>query len=88
MEIYRLKHKVTGLYFNPRRKSLSEVGKLYSTNSNYLNYYSGLDYVEVKISKKKSVSILESHGYQPDFFMGQTFLYRIPKSEFEREYLK
>lgn len=40
--LYRVKHKPTGLYYQPGYNNLSERGKIYTSPSNIITYSQGL----------------------------------------------
>lgn len=84
---YRIKHKITGLYYKPGKPHLSKVGKVYSTSNNGLNYLRG-DYIYIVSTKKTLTRILVALGYELKWVQyGNEFCFEIPKSEFEIEYL-
>lgn len=84
---YRVKHKATGLYFKPGKPNLSKVGKVYGTNNNVLKYY-GWDYILVISTKKPLTKKLEDLGYETKWIYSSEVCFKIPKSEFELEYLR
>lgn len=84
---YRIKHKATGLYYKPGRPSLSKVGKVYGTGNNGLNYMKNLDYLEIISSKRPMIKKLEDLGYETRWIFGNQICFKVPKSDFEIEYL-
>lgn len=89
---YRIKHKASGLYYQPSRNhcNLSKNGKVYITNSSPLLANYGYDYISISVRKGTKVhDILEKtmplKGV--DEFYWQAVYYRVPKSEFVKEEL-
>ena len=87
---YRIKHKPTGLYFQPSHDgtNLSTQGKVYMNKINPLSMNRGQDYIYVGVREgtrvfKKFHTLLglEEKGCYHQHGM------RIPKSEFEQEFL-
>lgn len=90
MEPYRIKHKATGLYYKPGKPNLSKIGKVYITNNSILNYLK-LDYIYIvsdNISLTRKLNKLDCEGawIQPKSHSTDV-CFKIPKSEFEKEYL-
>lgn len=86
MTPYKIKHKATGLYYKPGKPHLSKVGKVYGTGNNGLNYLS-LDYMCIVSTKRALTRNLEDLGYETKWIYGNEICFKIPKSEFEIEYL-
>ncbi len=89
MKPYRLKHKPSGLYYQPSKggNNLSTKGKVYLTNVNGLSSQRDPMYISVmkdSIAHKKTKDILpwEKSGYK----YGQLTC-KVPHSDFEMEYL-
>lgn len=89
---YRIKHKASGLYYQPARNhsNLGKNGKVYMTNNSPLLANDGYDYIFISAGKGTKVhDILEKlmplKGVEE--FFGQAVCYRVPKSEFEKEEL-
>ena len=89
---YRIKHKASGLYYQPasNHSNLSKNGKVYMTNNSPLLINDGYDYVSISVRKGTNVhNILEKlmplKGVEE--FFGKAVYYRVPKSEFEKEEL-
>lgn len=85
MKPYRVKHKASGLYYQPtvNGNNLSKTGKVYFTKNNVLN---GTDPF-VYISLNEQGRIYKEYG---KFFPTLKPLYmtcRVPKTEFEKEEL-
>lgn len=87
MKPYRIKHKASGLYYQPtcNGNNLSKTGKVYLTKNNVLN---GTD-TFVYISLNKEGKIYKEYG---KFFptLSPYHLYmtgRVPKTEFEKKQL-
>lgn len=87
MKPYRIKHKASGLYYQPTSNgnTLSKTGKVYLTKNNVLN---GTD-AFVYISLNEQGKLYKEYG---KFFptLSPYHLYmtgRIPKIEFEKEEL-
>lgn len=84
---YRIKHKATGLYYKPGKPHLSKVGKVYSTGNNGLNC-SCLDFMYITSTKRPLTRKLEDLGYEVKYIQySSDVCFKIPKSEFEIEYL-
>lgn len=82
MKPYRIKHKASGLYYQPtvNGSNLSKTGKVYLTKNNALN---GTDPF-VWISLNERGRIYKEYGkffptLKPDLYMTG----RVPKTEFE-----
>lgn len=89
---YRIKHKASGLYYQPSRNhsNLSKIGKVYMTNNSPLLINNGYDYISVSVRKGTKVhNNLEKEMPLKgvDEFFGMAVYYRVPKSEFEKEEL-
>lgn len=89
---YRIKHKASGLYYQPTRNhcNLGKNGKVYMANNSPLLANYGYDYISISVRKGTKVhNILEKEmplkGVE-DFY-GKAVYYRVPKSEFEKEEL-
>ena len=87
MNPYRIKHTPTGLYYKPN-SGLTKGGKVYTTQSNVLTYFSG-DTVSITldVQKKQFKKFLEY--FTPLLYMGshRSCTYSIPKTDFEIEYI-
>ena len=89
---YRIKHKASGLYYQPaiNHSNLSKKGKVYMTNNTLLMINNSYDYIAISVRKGTKVhDILEKEmplkGVEE--FFGKAVYYRVPKSEFEKEEL-
>lgn len=89
---YRIKHKASGLYYQPasNHSNLSKNGKVYMTNNSLLTLNNSYDYISISVRKGTKIhDILEKlmplKGVEE--FFGQAVLYHVPKSEFEKEIL-
>lgn len=89
---YRIKHKASGLYYQPARNhsNLSKTGKVYMTNNSPLMLNDSYDYIAISVRKGTKVhNILEKlmplKGVKRSY--GAEVCYRVPKSEFEKEEL-
>lgn len=89
---YRIKHKASGLYYQPSRNhsNLSKNGKVYITNISLLTSNNGYDYIPISVKKGTKIhNILEKSmplkGIEG--FYGTSVCYKVPKSEFEKEEL-
>lgn len=87
MKPYRIKHKASGLYYQPTSNgnSLSKRGKVYLTKNNVLN---GTD-TFVFISFNERGRLYKKYGeffptLKPDHV---SLIGRVPKKEFEKEEL-
>lgn len=91
MTPYRIKHKPTGLYYQPicNGNNLSKNGKVYLTKGNPLAQNRGTDYIWVQFNES-SLIYKEYVKYFPDAKDNGTcsISCRIPKSEFEIEFLQ
>lgn len=89
---YRIKHKASGLYYQPaiNHSNLSKKGKVYMTNNSPLMLNDSYDYIDISVRKgTKLHNILEKlmplKGVKRSY--GAEVCYRVPKSEFEKEEL-
>lgn len=92
VKAYRIKHKASGLYYQPasNHSNLGKNGKVYMTNNSPLLINDGYDYISISARIGTKVhNILEKlmplKGVE-DFF-GNAVCYRVPKTEFEKEEL-
>lgn len=87
MKPYRIKHKASGLYYQPtcNRNNLSKTGKVYLTKNNVLN---GTD-TFVYISLNERGRIYKGYGkFFPTLKPDHVYMTgRVPKTEFEKEEL-
>lgn len=87
MKPYRIKHKLTGLYYQPtvNGNNLSKTGKVYLTNNNVLN---GTDSF-VFISLNEQGKLYKEYGkYFPTLKPYHLYMTgRVDKTEFEKEEL-
>lgn len=89
---YRIKHKASGLYYQPSRNhsNLSMNGKVYMTNNSPLLANDGYDYIPISVKKGTKIhNILEKSMLLKgvEDFYGTSVCYKVPKSEFEKEEL-
>lgn len=89
---YRIKHKASGLYYQPARNynNLSKNGKVYIANNSPLLANDGYDYISISVRKGTKVhNILEKETPLKgvEGFFGKAVYYRVPKTEFEKEEL-
>lgn len=89
---YRIRHKASGLYYQPanNHSNLSKKGKVYMANNSPLLANYGYDYIAISVRKgTKAHDILEKEmplkGVEE--FFGKAVYYCVPKSEFEKEEL-
>ena len=89
---YRIKHKASGLYYQPasNHNNLTKNGKVYMTNNSPLMLNNSYDYISISVRKGTKVhNILEKlmplKGMEE--FFGKAVYYCVPKSEFEKEKL-
>ena len=86
---YRIRHKLTGLYYSPKSNSnLSEEGKIYKTNNNLITYLGAYWIVDLRIYNKKLIEkyreVLSRCGTISED--GSSWVYRGARGkEFERE---
>lgn len=101
MELYRLKHKPTGLYYQPvrgrwrsKKTNLSKKGKIYQSGKNALmgNYNT----ITINISAKQykenkevfdSLGIYDSNRSHFSSYHDPEYMLRCLKSDFEKEYI-
>lgn len=90
---YRIKHKASGLYYQPasNHNNLTKNGKVYMTNNSPLMLNNSYDYISISVRKGTKVhNILEKlmplKGMEE--FFGKAVYYCVPKSEFEKEELQ
>lgn len=89
---YRIKHKTSGLYYQPaiNHSNLSKKGKVYMTNNSPLMSNNSYDYITISVRKGTKVhDILEKEMPLKgvDEYFGKAVYYCVPKSEFEKEEL-
>ena len=89
---YRIKHKASGLYYQPARNhsNLGKNGKVYMANNSPLLANYGYDYISISVRKGTKVhNILEKEMPLKgvDEYFGKAVYYRVPKTEFEKEEL-
>lgn len=89
---YRIKHKASGLYYQPanNHSNLSKKGKVYMTNNSPLMINNSYDYIAISVRKGTKVhDILEKEMPLKgvDEYFGKAVYYCVPKSEFEKEIL-
>lgn len=89
---YRIKHKASGLYYQPtvNHSNLSKKGKVYMTNNSLLMLNNSYDYIAISVRKGTKIhDILEKEMPLKgvEVFYGTAVCYRVPKSEFEKEEL-
>lgn len=87
---YRIKHKASGLYYQPanNHSNLSKNGKVYMTNNSPLMINDSYDYIAISVRKGTKVhDILEKEMPLKgvDEYFGKAVYYCVPKSEFEKE---
>ena len=87
MEPYRIKHKAIGLYYKPGKPNLSKIGKVYITGNNILSYNKVRDFVDIIVTKESLKRDLEALNYNYDYGWAHECTFKIPKSEFEIEYI-
>lgn len=87
---YRIKHKASGLYYQPARNhsNLGKNGKVYMANNSPLLANYGYDYISISVRKGTKVhDILEKElplkGIERSY--GAEVCYCVPKSEFVKE---
>ena len=90
---YRIRHKASGLYYQPaiNHSNLSKKGKVYMTNNSLLMINNSYDYIAISVRKGTKIhDILEKEMPLKgvEVFYGTAVLYRVPKSEFEKEELQ
>lgn len=92
VKLYRIKHKASGLYYQPaiNHSNLSKKGKVYMTNNSPLMSNNSYDYIAISVRKGTKVhDILEKEMPLKgvDKYFGKAVYYCVPKSEFEKEEL-
>lgn len=91
MNPYRIKHKPTGLYYQPinNGNNLSKHGKVYLTKTNPLSQDYSKDYIWIQFNKYSKI-YKEYSKYFPNMKDNETcgISCHISKSEFEIEYLQ
>lgn len=92
MEIYKIKHKPTGLYYQPvnrtytwNKTNLSKKGKIYQGGANGLSGKS--DTITITISEKQYKSNKELFERLGVYSYSGEYHIRCPKSDFEKEYI-
>lgn len=89
---YRIKHKASGLYYQPSRNysNLGKNGKVYMTNNSPLLANNGHDYILIDVRTDTKIHKILAGCYLINVkcaFYGFYVRYRIPKTEFEKEEL-
>ena len=89
---YRIRHKNSGLYYQPaiNHSNLSKKGNVYMTNNSLLMINNNYDYIAISVRKGTKVhNILEKEMSLKgvEAYYGKAVYYRVPKSEFEKEEL-
>ncbi len=89
MKPYRLKHKPSGLYYQPSKggSNLSSSGKVYLTNVNGLSGQRDPMTISVRygsIAHKKTKDILL---WEKSTYKYRCMTCKVPHSDFEKEYL-
>lgn len=101
MEIYKLKHKPTGLYYQPvrgrwrgQKTNLSKKGKIYQNSQNGLMGTG--DTITINISEKQyntnkelfdSLGIYDANKRYCSSYHDPEYMLRCKKSDFEKEYI-
>lgn len=91
MKEYRVKHKPTGLYYQPTNNfcNLSKNGKVYLGEGNVLTCNKWLDWIKIDLHKQTSYYAL--YKKHKDYFDSLeeigVYSYKVPKSHFEIEEL-
>lgn len=90
MTPYRIKHKPSGLYYQPisNGNNLSTNGKVYLTKASPLSQHYGRDYIWIQFNEYSRIYKKYSKffpGMKDNGTYGISCL--VPKSEFEVEYL-
>ena len=87
MKPYRIKHKQTGLYYQPtvNGNNLSKTGKVYLTKNNVLNVKDTFVYISLNEQGK----LYKKYGkYFPTLKPDHLYMIgRVSKTEFEKEEL-
>lgn len=87
MKPYRIKHKPTGLYYQPtvNGNNLSKTGKVYLTKNNVLNVKDTFVYISLNEQGK----LYKKYGkYFPTLKPDHLYMIgRVAKTEFEKEEL-
>ena len=86
MKPYRIKHKATGLYYQPlvNGNNLSKTGKVYLNGRDVLGGTNKYVYVTLNPCTKL---YKEYHSYFTDNVKGACFTWRVLKTEFKKEEL-
>ena len=90
---YRIKHKASGLYYQPTRNNcnLGKNGKVCMTNISPLQINNGYDYILIDVRTytkiHKILAKLSPNQCKMLAFYGFYVRYKIPKTEFEKEEL-
>lgn len=87
MNLHRVKHIPSGLYYKPGENNLSEKGKIYSSNQDILigdAKYIGISMTKTSKLIKKYSNFFENWEDELGFY-GKRIFKRFPKEEFIRE---
>lgn len=87
---YRIRHKVSGLYYQPaiNHSNLSKKGKVYMTNNSLLMLNNSYDYIAISVRKGTKVhDILEKEMPLKgvDFFMEKQFVIVFPRVNLKKK---
>lgn len=52
MNLYRIKHVPSGLYYKPGTPNLTKKGKVYTGATNVLNYFKNERFIPIRFSEK------------------------------------
>lgn len=87
MKPYRIKHKASGLYYQPTSNgnNLSKTGKVYLTKNNVLNGTGPFVYISLNEQGRLYKEYGKFFPTLNTYHVGMTV--RVPKTEFEKEEL-
>lgn len=87
MKSYRIKHKPTGLYYQPtvNGNNLSKTGKVYLRNNSVLNGTDTFIFISFKETSKRYKEFGKFFSTLKPYHASMTG--RVPKTEFEKEEL-
>lgn len=90
MNLHRVKHIPSGLYYQPGENNFSEKGKVYQNNQDVLvgdAKYIGISMTKTSKLVKKYSNFFENWDDELGFY-GKRIFKRFPKEEFIREQIE
>ena len=88
MNLYKLKHIQTGLYYNPGVNNLSKKGKIYTTNSNVITMYNNLPFI-ISVCNNSNVykQTKDILNWEQSKCMSSRMILKVSPEDFIKEYI-